>query len=307
MDSHGAPAPSWIGLAWTTVPLLAVVAILAARRLGQVSAMLVAAARMAAQLFVLGLVLEGAFSVDHPWVLAAAAGVMIAASSQAVGARQSRRSWSIYPESAAAMALGGAMALAVASRLALGVAPWFEPSVMIPLMGMILGNSVHGVALAADRFDAELCAEVDLIERRLALGASIRQATAPARLRRRPGRPDAHDQRHDRRRPGLGPRHDDRPVARRGRAVDGLSLSDHDLPGHRLLGHAGGDHPAGPPCPARLHPGRPDPAGISWDRRADSLELKEESAAPIPFAIATPCLAIDRRCTDTSRSRPGSP
>ncbi|QDV37217.1 ABC transporter permease [Tautonia plasticadhaerens] len=174
------PAPSWVGLAWASLPVLAVVATLASRRLGQARSMLVGLARMTGQLLLLGVVLDAAFAVDHPWVVGVSAVVMLSASAQAVGARHSRGGGRLRVEATAAMALGAGLAVAVSTRMALGVSPWYEPSVVIPLMGMILGNSINGVALAAERFDAELRSEADLVERRLALGATGRQASAPA-------------------------------------------------------------------------------------------------------------------------------
>jgi len=174
------PAPSWIGLVWAAVPVLALVVLLAVRRLGQVSALVIAAIRMAGQLMLLGLVLAFVFESDHPGIVGLVALVMLSASAQAVGARQERPSWTIRLEGFAAMAVSAGLALAVSTRLALGVEPWYESSVVVPLMGMILGNSVNGVALAADRYDSELRSTADLIERRLALGASSRQASRPA-------------------------------------------------------------------------------------------------------------------------------
>jgi len=45
---------------------------------------------------------------------------------------------------------------------------------------MLLGNSVNGVALAAERLDSELRQNRDLVEKRLALGATSRQAAHEA-------------------------------------------------------------------------------------------------------------------------------
>ena len=180
MSTDAVPAPSWSGLVWSALPLLAVLIILGARRLGQVGPLLVAAARMVGQLLLLGLVLEYVFTARHPWIVGAVALVMLSASAHAVGGRTARPGWALRFEAFAAMGLGAGLALAVATRLALGVDPWYAPPVVVPLMGMILGNSVNGLALAADRYDAELRQNADLIERRLALGASARAAARPA-------------------------------------------------------------------------------------------------------------------------------
>ncbi|RUL88334.1 ABC transporter permease [Tautonia sociabilis] len=180
MTEPPVPIPSWAGLAWAAIPVVLLAAVLRSRRLGQARPLLVGSARMAGQLLLLGMVLKAAFAVDHPWVVGAAGLVMLSASAQAVGARQSRPSWSLRLEAAAAMTVGAGLAVVVSTRLALGVAPWYDPPVVIPLLGMILGNSVNGVALAAERLESELRSGADLIERRLSLGASARQAALPA-------------------------------------------------------------------------------------------------------------------------------
>jgi putative ABC transport system permease protein len=88
--------------------------------------------------------------------------------------------WALRLEAFAAMGVGMAAVMAVSIRLGLRVTPWYEPRVVIPLLGMILGNSVTGVALAAERLESDLRAERDRVELRLALGATARQAALPA-------------------------------------------------------------------------------------------------------------------------------
>jgi putative ABC transport system permease protein len=78
------------------------------------------------------------------------------------------------------MAIGVVTVMAVAIRLTLRLEPWYEPTLVIPLLGMVLGNSVNAVALAAERLENDLRAERDRVELRLALGATSRQAALPA-------------------------------------------------------------------------------------------------------------------------------
>ena len=105
---------------------------------------------------------------------------MLTASAHAIGARQGRSAWVLRLQAFGAMTLGATASMAVGIFLALGVRPWYDATTVIPLLGMILGNSVNGVALAAERLDAELRAGGDLIELRLALGATSRQAAHDA-------------------------------------------------------------------------------------------------------------------------------
>ncbi len=170
--------PSWAGLAWAALPLLGVLALLVGLRLGQAGALAVSAARLVVQLVVLGAVLGWVFGSDSPWVVGLVALGMLAASGQAVGARwpRGRSAWALRWQAFGVLAVGAGLVLAVGMRLSLGLRPWYEPSTVIPMLGMILGNSVNGVALAADRLDAELRTNRDLVELRLALGATAGQA-----------------------------------------------------------------------------------------------------------------------------------
>lgn len=181
--SAPAPAPlgpSWLGLVWAALPMLAVAAVLAWQRLGQVRKLMIATLRLVVQISLLGLVLQAVFAVENPALVALVAFIMLAAAASAVGTRQKRGSWVLRLESFAAMGLGTAIAVAVGTRLALEVEPWYEARTLVPIIGMVLGNSLNGVALGAERLDNDLRAERDRVELRLALGASARQAAAPA-------------------------------------------------------------------------------------------------------------------------------
>lgn len=50
--------------------------------------------------------------------------------------------------------------------------PWYTPQVMIPIFGMILGNSMNGIALSLDRMYGEIYAHIDEVEQLLCLGAT---------------------------------------------------------------------------------------------------------------------------------------
>ena len=170
--------PPWWGLAGAALPMAGCMAVLAWRRLGQVRGLAAGAARMVGQLFLLGAVLGWVFRSNDPRVVGAVVLVMLSASALTVGERQRRGRWAWFlrAEAFGTLAIGAATTLAVGTRLALGVRPWYDAATVIPMLGMILGNSVNGLALAAERLDSELRANRDLIELRLALGATGRQA-----------------------------------------------------------------------------------------------------------------------------------
>ncbi len=62
--------------------------------------------------------------------------------------------------------------------LVINIEPWYEPRYFIPIAGMIIGNSMTGVSLGAERLIGEMKTKKDQIEGALMLGATPRDATA---------------------------------------------------------------------------------------------------------------------------------
>jgi putative ABC transport system permease protein len=57
--------------------------------------------------------------------------------------------------------------------------PWFDPQVLIPLVGIVLGNVMNGVSISLNAFNTGIVRERTAIEARLALGADRRSAFRP--------------------------------------------------------------------------------------------------------------------------------
>lgn len=70
----------------------------------------------------------------------------------------------------------GAVCLLVIIR----VHPWYEAQYAIPLLGMILGNTLTGVSLGIERMTQELTADRGRVEMSLALGATRWEAAQDA-------------------------------------------------------------------------------------------------------------------------------
>ena len=65
---------------------------------------------------------------------------------------------------------------AVALFVIVPVRPWYSPQYAIPLLGMILGNTLNGISLGLDRLGGELAAKRGQVE---ALSRSERRAGKP--------------------------------------------------------------------------------------------------------------------------------
>jgi len=117
---------------------------------------LVALGRMLLQLLLIGYALEFIFHADSAWIILGVLSVMLVAASWiALGALPVRRS-TLLACSLAAIAVGGIFNLILITQGVLHADPWYQPSVIIPLAGMIFSNSMNSVSLAGERLYSEL-------------------------------------------------------------------------------------------------------------------------------------------------------
>ena len=171
MDSMIELSPIQVALAGLLV--LAIGALSVACQLGMHKTLLGAAMRMAAQLLLVGLVLEWVFRVDRWYVVVAIVVAMTGIAGVTAGRRAHRRYAGIWINAivsiwASSWLIGG-FGLVIVVR---GQHPWYEPQYAIPLMGMVLGNSLNGIALGLNTFLDGVIARRQQVEARLALGAT---------------------------------------------------------------------------------------------------------------------------------------
>jgi len=136
----------------------------------------IAALRTVIQLGLLGLILERVFAIDHPLLVIALLALMVVFAGREAVARTSRRYRGIRLDAWLAMALSCFTVGGVVTQVVVGATPWFNPQYLIPLIGMILGNSLNGISLALDRFLDHLATRRPEIELRLAFGATRAEA-----------------------------------------------------------------------------------------------------------------------------------
>jgi len=174
---------SLIHLGWvelTTATLLVVVAgfISLLLRLGIERRLALAVLRTVVQLGLLGLVLERVFALRQPLLIVGILILMTVFAAREAAARTSQRYRGMMFDAWLTMAVSCFAVGAVVTQVVVGVEPWYDPQYVIPLIGMILGNSLTGIALGLDRFLDHLATRHSEIELRLAFGASRREALA---------------------------------------------------------------------------------------------------------------------------------
>lgn len=141
--------------------------------------LLLAAARMVAQLLLVGLVLRWILGNQSPWLTALAVLLMIAAATREVASRPRKPLAGRAGLRISAVVVGSASLLTVALALATALRPhpWYDPRYAIPLMGIVLGSVLNSASIALDAFLSGVSQAAPAIEARLALGAGIREAT----------------------------------------------------------------------------------------------------------------------------------
>lgn len=152
-------------------------------RLGIGSRVLIAAARSTVQLLLLGLVLKALFNSESPWLVAGLAAVMLGVAGYEVMARQKHRLRGIwgYGTGALSMFLSSFSIAVLALLVLLQPEPWYRPQYAIPLLGMLLGNTMTGIAVSLDNLTRQTLEKAGQIEARLALGQDAAEAIGDIR------------------------------------------------------------------------------------------------------------------------------
>jgi len=146
--------------------------------LGITQQLFIAALRTTLQLLLIGLILKTLFShVEITWV-ALIASIMILIASYEVYARQHRRFSGLWGFGVGAFSLFiSSLSLILFTLIFIvGADPWYTPQYAIPLLGMILGNTMNGISISLDRLTQNVWMQAAQIEQKLLLGQTAQQA-----------------------------------------------------------------------------------------------------------------------------------
>jgi putative ABC transport system permease protein len=132
----------------------------------------VAVLRSFVQLTAIGYVIKAIFDSDSLWLVGALLAVMVGFGAFTARSRAKAVPGALGP---LVLALTAAAAITLGLVLALGVFE-AEPRYMVPVGGMVIGNSMTAAAVALNRLADEVRGQSQLIEATLALGATSGQA-----------------------------------------------------------------------------------------------------------------------------------
>lgn len=174
---------TWLDLAIGALLVVALAGATYATRLGLERDMLIAAVRTVLQLALIGFVLETLFAFAALQWVALMALAMLLIAGREVMARQKRRligGWA-FGIGTVSMFISSFTVTILALVVIIGPDPWYTPQYAIPLLGMMLGNTMTGVALSLDRLTEGAWRQRAVIEQRLMLGQPWAEAVADIR------------------------------------------------------------------------------------------------------------------------------
>lgn len=151
-------------------------------RLGVGKSLVIAGGRTFVQLSLVGLILESLFASSSPLWITLIALIMLLFAGREVMARQKRRlaGWWSYGIGTGAMFVSS-FSVTIFALAVIGPSPWYSPQYAIPLLGMMLGNTMTGVALCLDRLNETAWKQRGIIENRLMLGETADSAIGDIR------------------------------------------------------------------------------------------------------------------------------
>jgi putative ABC transport system permease protein len=169
-------AIGWGGLAASLVLVVVAVAVSQRRRLDLEGTILWACGRALVQLLLVGLVLEVLIDDDAPVALSWVWVVLMVAFAAFTVRRRAPEVPGSFELALAAMAASSALSLGTV--FGFGIYP-VEARAIVPIAGMMIGNSISGTVSAARRVIAELADHRPEVEARLALGQPWSEASRP--------------------------------------------------------------------------------------------------------------------------------
>ena len=152
-------------------------------RLGNTRSLLIAGTRTVVQLLLLGLVLKYVFAASNLLWIAAMASIMLLAAGREVMMRQKRRfigSWGFLLGTSSMFVSAFSVTL-LALLVIVQPEPWYLPQYSIPLLGMLLGNTLNGITLGLDNLTRNVWEQRAVIDGRLALGETWTRAISDIR------------------------------------------------------------------------------------------------------------------------------
>jgi len=142
--------------------------------------LMIASFRAIIQLIMIGYIIEYIFHLNRWYIILLTLLLMVVVATQTAASRQ-KKIKGLYCLMGISIFAGTFFTTFIVTFVVLEIDPWYNPLYLLPLAGMILGNSMNGGALAGERFFSELHSSLDQIETLLILGHDFKYACGKAK------------------------------------------------------------------------------------------------------------------------------
>lgn len=146
-------------------------------QLGLVRSLALAATRCMLQLGAIGLVLKKIFEINDSLVVVGWLLVMLIFASREAVRRSKVHYTGINMDALATMTVSSLVAGVIVTQMVIRVSPWYDPQYLIPIFGMVFGNSLNGICLCLDRFTEYLKSRRHEVELLISFGATRTETT----------------------------------------------------------------------------------------------------------------------------------
>lgn len=152
--------------------LITIVILLSWRlRLQLTKTLLMAAVRTVVQLSFIGLILAWIFAREQWYEVLVILTIMTLIAGSAAKNRVKRHYKGLFTDTLLAVSASGILVTAIAIVMILQVQPWYTPQFVIPILGLILGNSLTAISLTSNQLINAFHEQQGRIEMMLSLSA----------------------------------------------------------------------------------------------------------------------------------------
>ncbi len=180
MNGGGVILIGWWQLALAAGLMVFAGALSVALKLGLARQLAIATVRTYVQLLALGLILGWLFGLNNPFAVISVLVIMTAVAALTISRRAPDAPAGSMGISFLVMLGVGMFVTFLVTGAIVRVEPWYLPRYVIPIAGMVLGNSMNGIALALERAFSDMDARSDEILAMTALGATPWEAASPS-------------------------------------------------------------------------------------------------------------------------------
>ena len=140
--------------------------------------LVIAAIRNVIQLLLIGYILKFIFNTSNLFLLAGIASIMLFVAGYEINARQKYplKRWAGFKIGTSALFLSSFTMVLLTLMVIVAPTPWYSPQYAIPLLGMLLGNTMNGISLGMDKLNQSVYQQRAVIEQRLMLGQTYQEA-----------------------------------------------------------------------------------------------------------------------------------